>query len=115
VSPLNWETFARLRRVDTRQCGTCHGRNDYLARKPNFDGIDLHGVTGITAGNLTWDFITRLRAGISAKVVLKGILTREDAKLATDSGIDGIIVFNHGGRVVDSGHATIEVLPRSSR
>ena len=94
VSPLKWETLARLRRIDTRQCGT-----------------DLRGVTGITAPNLTWDFITRLRASIKAKIVLKGILTREDTKLAADNGIDGIIVSNHGGRVIDSGRATIEVLP----
>ena len=45
------------------------------------------------------------------KIVLKGILTHEDAILAADNGIDGIIVSNHGGRVVDSGRATIEVLP----
>jgi len=45
------------------------------------------------------------------KIVLKGILTQEDAKLAADKGIDGIIVSNHGGRVVDSGRATIDVLP----
>jgi isopentenyl diphosphate isomerase/L-lactate dehydrogenase-like FMN-dependent dehydrogenase len=38
-------------------------------------------------------------------------LTREDAELAADNGIDGIIVSNHGRRVVDSGRATIEVLP----
>jgi 4-hydroxymandelate oxidase len=48
---------------------------------------------------------------IETKIVLKGILTHEDAKLATDYGVDGIIVSNHGGRVVDSGRATIEVLP----
>jgi 4-hydroxymandelate oxidase len=45
------------------------------------------------------------------KIVLKGILTQEDAILAADNGIDGIIVSNHGGRVVDSGSGTIEVLP----
>jgi 4-hydroxymandelate oxidase len=33
-----WETFVRLRRTDTRECGGCHGINDYLARKPNFAG-----------------------------------------------------------------------------
>src|SRR5215472_6061192 len=71
VSPPKWETLARLRRIDTRQCGTCHSGNGYLARKPNFDRIDLHGVTGITASNLTWDFITRLRAASIAKILLK--------------------------------------------
>jgi 4-hydroxymandelate oxidase len=44
------------------------------------------------------------------KIVLKGILTHEDAILAADNGIDGIIVSNYGGRVVDSGSGAIEVL-----
>jgi 4-hydroxymandelate oxidase len=43
--------------------------------------------------------------------MLKGILAFEDAKLAADGGIDGIIVSNHGGRVQDGVAATIEVLP----
>src|SRR5713226_10124966 len=43
-TPAKWETFVRLRRTDTRDCGSCHGLNDYLSRKPNFAGIDLGGV-----------------------------------------------------------------------
>jgi 4-hydroxymandelate oxidase len=112
-APANWETLVRLRRTDTRQCDGCHGRTfrEYVARKPNFDGIDLSGVTGLNAPNLTWDSIKRLRDTVKMKIVLKGILAREDAKLAVDCGIDGIIVSNHSGRMVDSGRATIEVLP----
>jgi len=45
------------------------------------------------------------------KMVLKGIMTWEDAKLAAEAGIDGIIVSNHGGRSEDGGGATIEALP----
>jgi FMN-dependent dehydrogenase len=45
------------------------------------------------------------------KVVLKGILTAEDAKLCVENGVDGIIVSNHGGRGEDSGGATIDALP----
>ena len=112
-APPNWETLVRLRRTDTRQCDSCHGRTfrEFVARKPNFDGIDLGGVTGLNAPNLTWDFVKRLRDTIKTKIVLKGILAREDAELAANYGIDGIIVSNHSGRVVDSGRATIEVLP----
>jgi 4-hydroxymandelate oxidase len=111
--PSNWETLVRLRRTDTRQCDGCHGRTfwEYVARKPNFDGIDLSRVTGLNAPNLTWESIKRLRDTVKMKIVLKGILAREDAKLAADCGIDGIIVSNHSGRMVDSGRATIEVLP----
>jgi 4-hydroxymandelate oxidase len=45
------------------------------------------------------------------KIVLKGLQTAEDAKLAVEHGIDGIIVSNHGGRAEETGRATIECLP----
>ncbi len=106
-----WETFARLRSADTRQCGSCHGMSDYLSRKPNFSGIDLGGVSGTTVTNLTWDSIKRLRDKVKVKLVLKGILTSEDARQAAEAGIDGIVVSNHGGRVEDGVSATITVLP----
>ena len=111
--PTNWETLLRLQRSDTRQCNGCHGRGlqGYVARRPNYDGIDVNDPTSLNAANLTWDLIKRLRDTIKMKIVLKGIVTHEDAKLAADYGVDGIIVSNHGGRVVDSGRATIEVLP----
>ena len=51
-SSAKWETFVRLWRTDTRDCGSCHGLNDYLARKPNFSGIDLGGVSGTVVTNL---------------------------------------------------------------
>jgi len=110
-SSAKWETFARLRRTDTRDCGSCHGGNDYLSRKPNFSGIDLGGVGGTSVTNITWDTIKRLRDTVKVKLVLKGILTAEDAKLATEAGVDAIIVSNHGGRVEDGVSATIDVLP----
>jgi 4-hydroxymandelate oxidase len=110
-SSVKWETFVRLRRTDTRDCGSCHGLNDYLARKPNFSGIDLRGVSGTAVTNLTWDVIKRLRDTVKAKLVLKGVLAFEDAKLAAEAGIDAIIVSNHGGRVEDGVAASIEVLP----
>jgi isopentenyl diphosphate isomerase/L-lactate dehydrogenase-like FMN-dependent dehydrogenase len=45
------------------------------------------------------------------KIVIKGILTAEDAKFAVANGADGLVVSNHGGRGEDSGRATIDVLP----
>jgi isopentenyl diphosphate isomerase/L-lactate dehydrogenase-like FMN-dependent dehydrogenase len=110
-SAPKWETFVRLRRTDTRDCGGCHGFNDYLSRKPNFSGIDLGGVSGTAVTNMTWDTIKRLRDTVKTKLVLKGILTEEDAKLAAEAGIDAVIVSNHGGRMEDGVSATIEVLP----
>jgi len=110
-SSAKWETFVRLWRTDTRECGSCHGLNTYLSRKPNFSGIDLGGVSSTVVTNLTWDLIKRLRDTVKAKLVLKGILAFEDAKLAADAGIDAIVVSNHGGRMEDGVSATIDVLP----
>ena len=85
--------------------------SDYLSRKPNFSGIELGGVSGTVVTNLTWDSIKRLRDKVRVKLVLKGILTSEDARLAAEAGIDAIVVSNHGGRVEDGVSATITVLP----
>jgi isopentenyl diphosphate isomerase/L-lactate dehydrogenase-like FMN-dependent dehydrogenase len=60
---------------------------------------------------LNWDYVDRLRDSTSMKLIIKGIVTAEDAYLALDHGVDGIIVSNHGGRSEDSGRGTIESLP----
>jgi len=106
-----WETFVRLRRTDTRECGSCHGANAYLSSKPNFAGIDVGGVGGTIVGNMSWDVVKRLRDLVKGKLLLKGILAFEEAKLAADDGLDGIVVSNHGGRVDDGTSAIIDVLP----
>lgn len=60
---------------------------------------------------LTWSDIAWLRSITQMPLVLKGIMTAEDAMLAVEHGSDGIIVSNHGGRQVDGTLATIEALP----
>jgi isopentenyl diphosphate isomerase/L-lactate dehydrogenase-like FMN-dependent dehydrogenase len=108
----NQETLQRLRRTDTRQCSACHAPGwGYVARKPNYDGLDLSGLSTVLSPNMTWDFIKRLRDTVATKLLLKGIMSHEDARLAAASGIDGIIVSNHGGRSEDSGRSTIDALP----
>ncbi|HEY6266338.1 MAG TPA: alpha-hydroxy-acid oxidizing protein [Candidatus Acidoferrum sp.] len=47
---------------------------------------------------MNWDFVKRLRDTVTLNLLLKGIVTREDAQLAVEHGIDGLIVSNHGGR-----------------
>ena len=109
----NWETFARLWRTDSRTCASCHGLGlpSFVQRKPNFDGLDISGINSTGATNLTWEFLKRLRDTVKTRLVLKGLMTAEDALLAVDNGLDGIIVSNHGGRAEDSGRSTIDALP----
>jgi 4-hydroxymandelate oxidase len=113
VVAANWETLARLRRGDTRQCGDCHGGTfqDFLAHRPNFTGLDVTGVTRLAPTGMNWLFVKRLRDTVKGKLVLKGILAHEDAALAAEAGVDAIIVSNHGGRFDDNGRATIDTLP----
>jgi 4-hydroxymandelate oxidase len=60
---------------------------------------------------LTWSFLDELNSYAKVPVLLKGILTAEDARLAAERGAAGVIVSNHGGRALDTVPATIEVLP----
>ncbi len=60
---------------------------------------------------LTWDIIPWLRTITKLPIVLKGILTAEDARLAVENHVDGIIVSNHGGRQLDGAIASIDALP----
>ncbi|HLV98406.1 MAG TPA: alpha-hydroxy acid oxidase [Ktedonobacterales bacterium] len=61
--------------------------------------------------SVTWADLTWLRSLTSLPILLKGLLTAEDALLALEHGIDGIIVSNHGGRQLDSAIPSIEALP----
>ncbi len=111
----NRETEVRGARTDTRPCAACHGEGDRYAnrmrRKPMFSGLDLSRVTALNPGVLTWESIKRIRDMSRMKVILKGILTKEDAALAVRHGIDAIVVSNHGGRAEDANRSTIEALP----
>jgi 4-hydroxymandelate oxidase len=59
----------------------------------------------------TWETIDWLKTVTSLPILVKGILTAEDALLALERGVAGIIVSNHGGRQLDSALASIEALP----
>lgn len=115
VGGRNQETLFRLRRSDTRECDTCHDRSSFAKRairRHNYDGIDLSSITGSgESSNLSWNTIKRMRDITRMKIVLKGIVTPEDAELAVQNGIDGILVSNHGGRGEDNGRSTIDALP----
>lgn len=59
----------------------------------------------------TWQYMEDIRRFIEVPILMKGILTTEDALLCVERGWDGIIVSNHGGRSLDYGPSTLEVLP----
>jgi 4-hydroxymandelate oxidase len=112
-SNSNRETLSRSRRVDTRQCSGCHepGLLGELHHAPMFSGLDISKVTRLDAGEISWDFVKRLKDATKMKVFLKGIVTREDAEVAVANGVDGVIVSNHGGRTEESLRSTFESLP----
>lgn len=61
--------------------------------------------------NMTWQYIDWLKASCSLPIVIKGILTAEDARLGVERGADAIVVSNHGARQLDAVLPTIEALP----
>jgi isopentenyl diphosphate isomerase/L-lactate dehydrogenase-like FMN-dependent dehydrogenase len=58
-----------------------------------------------------WEYMDQVRKFIKVPVILKGIVTAEDARICVERGFDGIVVSNHGGRSMDYGPSTLEVLP----
>jgi len=124
----NRETLFRSQLVDKRECSACHqsaytgfargrprggsgGFTAYAARKPMLNGLDLSKVTAVQPPNMNWDFVKRLRDTVTVKLLIKGIVTREDAQLAVEHGVDGLMVSNHGGRAEETLRPTIESLP----
>ena len=67
--------------------------------------------TGELDSSLTWESIEWFRSLTRLPILLKGVMAAEDAKLAVESGVEGIIVSNHGGRQLDGTMATCDALP----
>lgn len=62
--------------------------------------------------NVTWEDIKWIKSEVpNLPIIVKGIMTAEDAELAIASGADGVMVSNHGGRQLDGALSTIDVLP----
>ena len=108
----NRETLQRAMRRDARDCKQCHvGPDQDISRKPMFQGTGLTGRGDYSQAALTWDFLRRLRDSTRVKLLVKGIVTAEDAGRCLAAGVDGIVVSNHGGRADDTGRATLDTLP----
>jgi 4-hydroxymandelate oxidase len=78
-------------------------------RLGNFEGYT--GVKSIGDPALTWDDLAWFRDNTPLPLILKGVVTGEDATLCRQYGLDGIIVSNHGGRQEANGRGTLAVLP----
>ena len=78
-------------------------------RMGNLEGYQ--GPPRIGDPALTWASVDWLKANTRLPILLKGIVTREDAELAVRRRVDGLIVSNHGGRQEESGRGTLECLP----
>lgn len=61
--------------------------------------------------SVTWKDLDWVRARWTGPMVIKGLLDPEDARLALDAGVEGVVVSNHGGRQLDSVRSTISALP----
>ena len=59
----------------------------------------------------TWEHVAWIRDNWKGPMLIKGVLTAEDARRSEDAGADGVVVSNHGGRQLEGAPATIEVLP----
>jgi isopentenyl diphosphate isomerase/L-lactate dehydrogenase-like FMN-dependent dehydrogenase len=106
----NLETATRFARLDTRQCTMCHvpGPGLDLRRRAMTNALTPPPTPNPEVGTPTWEYVKRLKDTTSMKIFLKGIVTREDAELAMQNGVDGLVVSNHGGRAENSLRPTID-------
>ncbi|HEX8035237.1 MAG TPA: alpha-hydroxy acid oxidase [Ktedonobacterales bacterium] len=97
--------------VDLPRWGRWFKRSSEFDVPPGVREVNLPEGMEMVAESLTWKDIGWLRERTRLPLVLKGILTAEDARLAVEHGADGIVVSNHGGRILDGAVASIEALP----
>lgn len=106
---------ANLEREADSRCVGCHGNLPKITRIERGTPMDVMGAIGSLRGEnsirLKWDDVRRVRDRTRMKLVLKGIVTQEDAEQSVRSGVDAVIVSNHGGHEDASGRGTIECLP----
>lgn len=103
-----WLTGVLLRYLLTT--GMPRYENYPTALKTKITALPM-GRSMMVSDSLTWEDLRAIRKLWARPLLVKGILRAEDAKLAADCGVDGLIVSNHGGRALDSTRAPIEILP----
>ncbi len=93
------------------------GAPEFATLKPYIpDGLDMTHLglfmNRTFSGRLSPDRIAAIRERWKGKLIVKGVVSEEDADVAVSLGVDGIIVSNHGGRQLDNGQSTIRPLAR---
>lgn len=115
LSGRNTETGTRFARMDKRDCLSCHAANPTIGgsnvarnrTRPMFTGLSGE----VNPPGADWTYVDRLKKMTGMKLVLQGIDTGEDARLAREHGADAVIVSNHGGRAAETGRGTMDILP----
>ncbi len=101
--------------IDTSGCAQSHtamnGRKEGLHGNPYIMEKGFNMSKDLPRSPLDWDYVDRMRQDWKGKFGIKGILTREDAALCIQHGIDFVHVSNHGGREQETDMSTIQVLP----
>jgi 4-hydroxymandelate oxidase len=83
-----------------------------VERPRDTEGSDFAAyVSFLGDQSVTWDDLAWIRSLSPLPLVLKGILTAEDARLAAQNGVDAVVVSNHGGRQLDGSIPSVEALP----
>jgi (S)-2-hydroxy-acid oxidase len=113
AGPRNSESLQRARRHDSRDCGQCHdpAKAESWKNKPMYEALDVSRVTQIAPLHVDAAYLDRLRDSVKVKLLIKGIVTGEDAAFAVEHGADGVIVSNHGGRNEETLRASVDCLP----
>ena len=111
---LAWDCMLRPRWL----CGT-FGRTLMNHGMPHLENLGYPRIPvvanlerqGRTRDGLAWEHLELMRRLWKGKIVLKGVLSPRDVKIARESGVDGILVSNHGGRQLDGTVAPLRMLP----
>lgn len=103
--------LGQFSRADDRDCNACHGAgpDDWISTKPMYSDTGSISADWDMSG-MTWDYLDRLRETTSMKIVVKGIVTAEDAASCVQYGADAVYVSNHGGRAEASGRGSLDSL-----
>ena len=108
ISHPRWLFGTALRTL--REHGMPHFENMDAGRGPPVLSSDLIRKVGRRDG-LAWEHLELIRRRWPGKLVIKGVMAAEDARIARESGVDGVMVSNHGGRQLDGAVSPLRVLP----